>query len=423
MFPYSSRVLLLGFFSYIHFGSELLNISGVLSSDMYFVKYLDIVRGCSISLFSGYFLGIFSVGRKIRARRELSNLFQTNHFFFYAIGWFGVIIVFAYLNTIPVLPLLLVLTDSAAVGKARELATTAFPAYFLVSNFIDYYLPICGLWFYFANKFGWAAFFILTAVFCSLITGQKASIAYVSILFFCADSLRRAGINWRLWLFFSTLSLILLMTLGYLQNLHLLGAVRSESLLGILDGTVGRLFFAGPEAFLAYVRFFPSIHGHFGFSSPSKPVDQLVHAFFNPDAGGIGTLNTAFPALVYASLGENHLVWLVVFCVAFCWTVVDRFWLRLICRSYLTVLYPFFCLSALKVCITDFLTVVVPFILTAATCISFNFFGDLLKCNSTILNFKFKYDESAIILTSLLLLLYVLQGQTRAIVNLLLVIM
>jgi len=413
--PFAKDLLLFGFIFYIYIGTILMYYDQYYDVDHNFVKLMTLVRVCFFSILLSYFLtSLFRRNDLCESIASSRNIgFPQLAMTILSIAVVGVSVVYPFV--IPELPLLTSLFDPSSLMLSRQEATSSFPYYGFFSNFLNYFLPLVWLTLQFQRNRLYVPLAFLNLLLL-LITGQKAPVIYIFLLWFLAYTYTSNSLKFKRMLFYGITIILFLITIVYLQNKHLFDQLSFETIYLSVNGLFHRIFYGGVIPLLQYIEYFPSIHPHYFLDAPETPPSVLVHAYNYPD-NGLGSVNTVSAANMYASLGSLFFAGIAFFTLTLLIFSIDLFIFNKLKSPLDLACYTLFCLTTFKIVLSDWYSVL-PIYFTLVL----SFYGFFYAIQG-ILNgihttrFTFKSPNLYFSILCLLIMLYFMQGQFRSLLN------
>jgi hypothetical protein len=415
-FPYASFIFLCMYVAYIYAGTIMMYYDDFYSTNPFFKEMVFLVRTGYVSILTGIMLAHFTIKRRPLEDLVVSRVRYSETLAIDFVFIFVFLVSVSYLSTLGENPLKVMFFNPIELANVRSASTTDFKYFSFFSNFLYFLLPIFFPIYYFLARKKVAFFILLTAVLLQLSTGQKSPIFYLLILMLISVYLYEKNFSYKksaIWLF---IGLIMLFFIIYIQNRHLLNGLNFQSIELVWSGLKTRMFYGGVLPILQYVEYFSSVHEFYGFSSLNAPSDQMVHLYFYPDTGITGTVNTVSLADFYARFGNVLLSGFLFFLVVYSIVLLDIVLFNKINKPVDAAIYTMFCMTTLKLIITDWYTVLPQFInlsfwLLGAIMIIDFFVRNIVDMSGTN---HFFYSKSRLYFYfSVLLFLYVTQGQIK----------
>lgn len=359
-FPFASFIFLFMFICYIYLGTIIMSFDEYYSTNKYFKELLSLVRVGYLSLLISIVLGHFLIERKNIKALVIFQSRQSEYFAVNIIFLFVFFISISYLAFLSENPLKTMMSNPLEVAKIRSAATVELKYFSFFSNFLYFLLPIFFPLFFFLRKKIMAFFTLLVSVILQLSTGQKSPIFYLAILLLITLSLEFKKFNSKKSIALFILGFIFIFLISFSQNMHLLSGLDNESIELVFSGLFRRMFYGGVVPILQYIEYF-SIHGFYGFSNLDVPSDQLVYSYFYPSTGIRGTVNTVSLADFYGRFGNILFSGFLFFLLSFFFVLLDIFIFNKIQKPVDAAIYSIFCMTSVKLIITDWYTILPQF--------------------------------------------------------------
>jgi len=389
------------------------------STNPYFKEMVFLVRIGYVSILAGIVLAHFTIKRRPLENVVINRVRYSEKVAINFVFLFVFIVSVSYLFTLGKNPLKVMFFNPLELANVRSASTVELKYFSFYSNFLYFLLPIFFSIYYFLARKKVAFFILLTAVLLQLSTGQKSPLFYLLILMLISVYLYKKNFRYKKSAMGLFLGLIMIFFITYIQNMHLLNGLNFESIELVWSGLIRRMFYGGVLPILQYAEYFSSVHGFYGFSSLDVPSDQLVFSHFNPYTGIRGTVNTVSLADFYGRFGSAIIAGLLFFLVVYSIVLLDIVLFNKIKKPVDAAIYAMFCMTTLKLIITDWYTVLPQFfnlsfwLLGAIMIIDF-FVRSLVDKSGT--NHYFYSKNRLYFCFSVLLFLYVTQGQIKALI-------
>lgn len=417
-FPYASIVFILLYVIYIYSGSIMMNYDEYIPKDENFENLQFIVRGGFASIVFAYFLSYITLKRNSLDTKECMELSNSKEYAFYFISAIVIFISLLYLKLIPNNPFIAMIKDPSNLSLTREQATTTFSNFGFFNNFISFFLPLVWLTLLFINKKAYIVLFLFNLIVL-MSTGQKSPIVYLLFLLVIALSLRNKKFKYKKNILLVLVVIFTLLIIVILQNWHILNGLSLDSLELAWIGLKKRIFYGGVFPLKQYLEFFPAHMNHYYFNPPLTTPDKLVYAFFYPDTGIVGTVNTVSIANMYAAFGSYLIVFILFFILSFSFFTIDKLIFNHMKTPFEFAFYTAYSLVAIKLVITDWYSIIPQFLILSLAFIGGIYFIEafLFYFASNKRKFLIYTNNKIIGVFSMVIFLYFIQGQIRGILH------